>query len=718
MTYEVEATDLKNSLNKKLVDFAKKYPKTKTFRLELGENWVPENFYIKKYKKVENRNIRLIQIPIEIDSIPTFELKPEDLEKLNTLNINFKLPKEKDRLLSKILPTEVIMDRLTPMEFDDLINEMLQKQAQLKNKEKNQEQMQQEIDENLLSIETDKEENEKKNQSLNDRFLRVLDKEEELNLLTAKVESIRLDQEKEAEMNAAITDKLRMDVSELQEKYDDADFERTNCQEQLTQVNERLGSAEQAEKELNRIQKLIDLKNNELKQLNALDQSNDDDNSAKKNLSSYASKITKMLTPSRKSNEETDQLPKPFIPLIKPRSSIRPRQLELVPDRPKRTHFNEENDNVQRDAITKQNSTGYEFGNSNGIDISRMNVELPTLDTSNHTAIELFIDTFDSITKFFQPQDIKKLIINILIKNNLSELIPFLTEEDLSSVERFSDFLRQTYSTDEVVLRKKYEDLRQNDMDCLKYFRLCFRSYYTSKGLRPPKNFNLVTSKSERADISFKFVSTLKDSRLREKLFLEDVEFQDLPKKATKYSQIFMRTDPSNQIFEIKAEVNYCTLCGSRSHEKEDCMASPKNRRQHRKRMERSYSREKQNENYYTRGRENSRGRDYSKNRRNSPRYSYSRSRTRYPSQDRNVHYRDRGRSKSYDRYRYKSRSPSYGRRRRSNSYNRNTDYRGYRGRSSSRDRRYSSNRRSNSRDYSKERYQRRNSSPRVRFNE
>ena len=720
MTYEIEANHLKNSLNKKLVDFAKKYQKTKTFRLELGDEvWVPENFLITRFTKVENRNLKLIQLPIEVDRIPKHKLTPETLEKLNSLDIKFKIPKASDRLLSKILPTEVDMEKLTESEFEDLINEMLQKKANIEKKEKNQEQMQQEIDEDLISVDAERAENERKYQ---DELRKVLDKEEELNVLTARVESLRVDQDKEAQMNAAITDKLRRDVSDLQEKYDDADFERITCQEQLTQVNERVGSSERADEELSRIQKLIDLKNTELKNLNTLDQGNNDDNSSKKN---FASRISNMFTPTKKSTDESGQLPKPSIPMTKPRSSIRPSQLELVPDRPKpdrpkRTHFNEEiqNDNIRTETLTKPNSNGYEFGNSNGIDISRMNVELPTLDTSNHTAIELFIDVFSSITKFFQPQDIKKLIMNILIKNNLSELIPFLTEEDLSSVERFSDFLRQTYSTDEVVLRRKYEDLRQNEMDCLKYFRLCFRSYYTSKGLRPPKNFDLVTSKSEQADIAFKFVSTLKDGRLREKLFLEDIDFQDLPKKATRYSQIFMRTEPSNQIFEIKAEINYCTLCGSKSHEKEDCMASPKNRRQHRKRMERSYSRERRNENYYSRGRENSRNRDYSRNRKRSPRYSYSRSRTNYPSNDRNVYYKNRGRSKSYERYRYQSRSPSYGRRRRSNSYNRNTSYRGYRGRSSSRDRKYSSNRRSNSRDYSRERYQRRNSSPKVRFNE
>ena len=44
------------------------------------------------------------------------------------------------------------MSRLTPNEWDDLINEMLQKKAQLTKTEKNQEQMQLEIDENLIII--------------------------------------------------------------------------------------------------------------------------------------------------------------------------------------------------------------------------------------------------------------------------------------------------------------------------------------------------------------------------------------------------------------------------------------------------------------------------------------------------------------------------------------------------------------------------------------
>ena len=88
-------------------------------------------------------------------------------------------------------------------------------------------------------------------------------------------------------------------------------------------------------------------------------------------------------------------------------------------------------------------------------------------------------------------------------------------------------------------------------MSEMQYFRLVFRSYYTQKGLRPPKSFDLIQSKAEQADISFKFISTLTYPRLKERLFLEDIEFKNLPDKATKFAQIFKRAEGSEKIFEI-----------------------------------------------------------------------------------------------------------------------------------------------------------------------
>ena len=257
-------------------------------------------------------------------------------------------------------------------------------------------------------------------------------------------------------------------------------------------------------------------------------------------------------------------------------------------------------------------------------------------------------------------------------------------------------------------------------MSEIQYFRLVFRQYYSQKGLRPPKSFTDITSKAERSDISYKYISTLTDARLREKLFLADVPFEDLPSKATRYAQILKRTDTTSGIFQLESSVNTCQLCGSRSHTEKDCMASPKNRRLHKKKMNRSYSRSWErfpraferndrgrSRERYERGRSGSRTR-YSSSERRSP-YPYYRSYSRSGS-------RGRRNSRSYYKPYYRSRSNS-GYRTRSNS--------GYRGRSSSREERY------RNRDNSRGRYRSRRSdpdgeenyhklresSPKVRFN-
>ena len=339
-----------------------------------------------------------------------------------------------------------------------------------------------------------------------------------------------------------------------------------------------------------------------------------------------------------------------------------------------------------------------------------MRLEIPQLDTSSPEKLELFLDCFTSITQFFPPDDIKKLILNTLIKNHQMELIPFLTDEILSSVDQFAEFLRQSYSSDEVVLRRQFDQIVQTDQDALRYFRLIFRSYYTSKKKVPPKDYKQIISETERADIAYKFISSLKDNRLREKLFLEDIKFSELPKKAAKFEEILKRSNPENKIFNVIAKVE-CELCGSKSHDSESCLASDKNKRQYRKYVDRSKSRD--------------RGRSWTRNS----------SRSRYPSREPS-YYRNYYRSNSSGRYRsgsrgrYRSRSNSRNRGyyiSRSNSSGR---YGGYRGRSYSRER-YQKNyktrspsydrdgsyrNRSYSNDRSKNYYEKNRTSPRVRF--
>ena len=655
-------------------------------------------------------------------------------------------------ILFKILPERVDMSRLTGKEWDDLLEEILQKQAAIKKREESQKIMEREIEESLQSVDDLRAKTEEETElyrSKSELHLKeVLQKKDEIDALTGLVENMKLKQEEQHENNRKLQDKLQTDIRVLKEKYDQTESQKSRCEDDLQKVNERLQNADDAKIEIQRLQEIIKSKENELNTINTTGKIEIDENNTRQKESLF----TKLFSPAKKAssgeNNVNLQAPTPSVrqrSVRSGRSILKPNALDEIIIRDEAStrannaqialpatlrstenrlpnlanNLSENTPNAFSNSLSNPviNSSNENDRFTFGGNSSKTSIEIPVLDISSPEKIELFLDVFQSITDLFQPDDTRKLIINVLIRNNLSELIPFLTQTDLSSPQRFADFIRQSFSTDEYILRKQYQELSQRDLSEIQYFRLVFRQYYSQKGMRPPKSFTEITSEAERSDISFKFISTLTDSRLREKLFLADIPFEELPSKATRFAQILKRSEQTNSIFNVDSTINTCKLCGSESHNEKNCMASSKNKRRYKKRIDRSYSRSQER---YPRSRER-----YDRRR--------SGSRTRYSSSDRHSPYRyynysrsnSRGREPSrsnYGRYGYRSRSNSGYRRQRSNSGYRRSNS-GYQGRSTSRDDRY------RYRDYSRERYRmrdrpdgkeynRRDSSPRVRFND
>ena len=195
MNYEVQVEDLPTREYSILQDFIKKYPKSKVYRLELNNNWRPENFYIRKYVKKDTVNLRYIKLPVDTDKIPVYEIAKPLKDKITEAGLKFKLPNKDKRLLSKILPVNVDMSHLTPAEMSDLLNEILQKESDVKKKAETNKKMQDEMNEQMEDFEKEKLAFEEDKQSLQKEYRKILDKEDELNHLTANVENMQLSQE-------------------------------------------------------------------------------------------------------------------------------------------------------------------------------------------------------------------------------------------------------------------------------------------------------------------------------------------------------------------------------------------------------------------------------------------------------------------------------------------------------------------------------------------
>ena len=330
----------------------------------------------------------------------------------------------------------------------------------------------------------------------------------------------------------------------------------------------------------------------------------------------------------------------------------------------------------------------------------KIRMETLKMDISTADSLENFLDSLYAISTFIPNHLISRFIINVLIKNQRTDLIPFMTPEITMTVDSFSMFLRQMYGTDDMLLRKKFLNMRQTDENCFAYFRSIYRNYYISRKLKPPSDHRLIVSDVEKNDITYHFINTLRNGKLKERLWLEDIPFNDLPIRAHRLEEILMRTNESSSVNNVTIlpmpslrnsannaddyiDVNECKQCGSSSHETEVCYASNKNKAQYRKRQSRSRERRS------------------------------SRSRDRYNSRGRESRRRDsRRRSGSYSDYRRNSsgnRSNSY-RRKRSVSFQRNPRYRSY---SNERNQSYSANKTRNyskspKRDYDRNSYQER----------
>ena len=584
MHYQIKLQDLPIRENPNLEKFVKQYPKTKIFRLELDNNWRPENFEIKRFEVTDKANLKLIRLPVDTELIPVYEISESLQDKVNNTGLKFKLAKGGQRVLSKILPSNVNMSHLTPNEMSDLLNEILQKKTAIDKRVESTKKLEDEMQIQMEDFEKDKAELESQRQSLHEELNKVLDKEVRLDELTSGVEKMQIMQDEQSRENAQLHAQMQNELNNLQFELNESDLQRKDCEEKLLASEPKGKELEIAQAEILRLQTIIDEKN-----------------SAENNPSSPKTKgILSKINPKNlfgtndekrvgeNSNPQSPVNRIPPVPVL--RSTLRSSrpitdtqsQMTKVNNTDTRNwdkNFDElggvpqqtNHPLVQRTNITG-NYDPHHFGSGS------MRLEIPQLDTSSPEKLELFLDCFTSITQFFPPDDIKKLILNTLIKNHQMELIPFLTDEILSSVDQFAEFLRQSYSSDEVVLRKQFDQIVQTDQDALRYFRLIFRSYYTSKKKVPPKDYKQIMSETERADISYKFISTLKDNRLREKLFLEDIKFSDLPKKAAKFEEILKRSNPENKIFNVVAKVE-CELCGSKSHDSESCLASDKNKR-------------------------------------------------------------------------------------------------------------------------------------------
>ena len=261
MHYEIKLQDLPTRENPNLEKFVKQYPKTKIFRLELDNNWRPENFEIKRFEVKDTVNLKLIRLPVDTELIPVYEISESLQDKINKTGLKFKLAKGGQRVLSKILPSNVNMSHLTPNEMSDLLNEILQKKTAVDKRVESTKKLEDEMQIQMEDFEKDKAELESQRQSLHEELTKVLEKEEKLDELTSGVEKMQIMQDEQSRDNAQLHAQMQTELNNLQFELNESDLQRKECEEKLLASEPESKELEIARAEILRLQTIIDEKN-------------------------------------------------------------------------------------------------------------------------------------------------------------------------------------------------------------------------------------------------------------------------------------------------------------------------------------------------------------------------------------------------------------------------------------------------------------------------
>ena len=165
--------------------------------------------------------------------------------------------------------------------------------------------------------------------------------------------------------------------------------------------------------------------------------------------------------------------------------------------------------------------------------------------------VRVFIDQLEEakILGIFENEG--KLIYAALCKSNKPEIYSQLSTEEKASIQKFAMYLAQNFGDTPNELKRKFQQMRQNDQeDEMAFFQRCTRAYFAARSIKGvPSGVNFTNDHKE--DISLVFISGLRFPEVRKTLLtrIDEVEFEKLGRVAKRIS-LNLR-ELSNMVYHV-----------------------------------------------------------------------------------------------------------------------------------------------------------------------
>ena len=165
--------------------------------------------------------------------------------------------------------------------------------------------------------------------------------------------------------------------------------------------------------------------------------------------------------------------------------------------------------------------------------------------------VRVFIDQLEEakILGIFENEG--KLIYAALCKSNKPEIYSQLSTEEKASIQKFAMYLAQNFGDTPNELKRKFQQMRQNDQeDEMAFFQRCTRAYFAARSIKGvPSGVNFTNDHKE--DISLVFISGLRFPEVRKTLLtrIDEVKFEKLGRVAKRIS-LNLR-ELSNMVYHV-----------------------------------------------------------------------------------------------------------------------------------------------------------------------
>ena len=235
--------------------------------------------------------------------------------------------------------------------------------------------------------------------------------------------------------------------------------------------------------------------------------------------------------------------------------------------------------NARNNALLTSNNSNKNYPSR--LNFSKYMLNMPKVDLEVEGSLEDSLEGIVNICRVAHANEVPGILVNFLTTNNMTDVMPELSEEELNDAEQFRDALRKIYGTgDPVASFNMIQEKHMEDASLL--LRRIKKAWNRVKKVKD----NTEISLGEQDIIKDRFIKSIKDPSLRMKLRIWNTPYQDLVKVVRDYKTAEKIENTANEQSSAIAAVAYesCRHCGL-AHASETCRSNAKQKTMYNKRL-------------------------------------------------------------------------------------------------------------------------------------